>query len=126
IFYPGTEETKRSLVSFLTGITLHNVVISIAFAGLLLHQHLSKGKVFYYLVLFSSMAPLGALTGFFLERTFTGTAQLASIFTALVIGIFLHISTTIIFESSEKNHRYHISKLLSILTGLALAYILSN
>ncbi len=120
------ETQGNSLLFFLMGITLHNIPISIAFTGLLLHQHISKNKIVYYLVLFAVMAPLGALSGHLIEKVYSDISQLSTIFTALVIGIFLHISTTIIFESSEKNHRYHISKLLSILMGLALAYILST
>lgn len=123
IFNP---ESGKSLISFLMGITLHNIPISIAFTGLLLHQHISKNKIAGYLILFSLMAPMGASAGHLIEKVYSDMAQLSTIFTALVIGIFLHISTTIIFESSEKNHRYHISKLLSILMGLALAYILSS
>ncbi len=120
------ETDGASLISFLTGITLHNIPISIAFTGLLLHQQISKNKIIYYLLLFAAMAPIGALSGHLIEKVYSDINQLATIFTSLVIGIFLHISTTIIFESSEKNHRYHISKLLSILLGLALAYLLSN
>jgi zinc and cadmium transporter len=125
IFSAGDILENKSLVSFLAGITLHNIPISVAFTGLLLHQHISKNKIAFYLTLFSLMAPCGAFAGYLIEKTFPGVAQLSSIFTALVIGIFLHIATTIIFESSEKNHRYHISKLLSILLGLTLAWLMS-
>jgi zinc and cadmium transporter len=126
IFSAGDVLENRSLLSFLAGITLHNIPISVAFTGLLLHQHVSKSKIAYYLVLFSSTAPIGAFTGFLIEKSFPEVVQLSSVFTALVIGIFLHIATTIIFESSEKNHRYHIGKLLSILSGLILAYLISR
>ena len=111
--------------SFLMGICLHNIPISIAFAGLLVHQHINRNKIIGYLILLALMAPMGALTGCFLEQV-TGTMELLSaVFTALVVGIFLHIATTIIFESSEKNHRYHITKLLSILLGIAVAYLIT-
>lgn len=112
-------------VSFLTGVTLHNIPISIAFAGLLIHQQIAKNKIILYLLLLAAMAPLGALTGYFIELFFGSIEHLSIIFTAIVVGIFLHIATTIIFESSEKNHRYHITKLLSILLGVALAYMLT-
>ncbi|MBS1646541.1 MAG: ZIP family metal transporter [Bacteroidetes bacterium] len=109
---------NTNTLSFIMGITLHNLPISMAFTGLLLQQQIKQSKVFFYLLLFALMAPLGALlaysTGAYVPNP--------EIFTALVVGIFLHIATTIIFESSEKNHRYHISKLISILLGIALAY----
>ena len=39
---------------------------------------------------------------------------------AVVIGIFLHVSTTILFESSE-DHRFNVHKMMAIAVGLALA-----
>lgn len=112
-------------ISFLMGVTLHNIPISIAFAGLLIHQQIAKNKIILYLLLLAGMAPLGSLMGHFIEISFGSIEHLSVIFTAIVVGIFLHIATTIIFESSEKNHRYHITKLLSILLGVALAYALT-
>ena len=47
-----------------------------------------------------------------------------SIILAIVVGIFLHLSTTIIFETSE-NHKVNLIKLLSILSGFALAFFSS-
>lgn len=35
---------------------------------------------------------------------------------AIVIGIFLHISTTILFESGS-DHRFNLYKIVAILTG---------
>ena len=124
----GTFNPSQSngLMSFLMGITLHNIPISIAFAGLLVHQHIAKSKIVMYLSLLAVMAPAGALIGHLLQNTLGNVAHLSTIFTAIVVGIFLHIATTIIFESSEKNHRYHITKLLSILLGVALGYWLST
>ena len=40
---------------------------------------------------------------------------------AIVVGIFLHISTTIIFETSE-NHKFNLLKLVSILVGCSFAF----
>jgi hypothetical protein len=42
----------------------------------------------------------------------------------IVIGIFLHISTTIMFESSN-NHKYNFAKMASILLGSIVAYLIS-
>jgi hypothetical protein len=43
---------------------------------------------------------------------------------AIAIGMFLHISTTIIFESSE-GHKINFMKLLSIIIGFALGVAVS-
>jgi hypothetical protein len=44
---------------------------------------------------------------------------------AIVVGMFLHISTTIIFEASE-NHRFNLVKLLSIIVGVTLAILIGG
>jgi hypothetical protein len=43
--------------------------------------------------------------------------------TAVVIGILFHISSTIIFESSE-GHKFNIAKVSMIILGIGLAYFL--
>jgi hypothetical protein len=43
--------------------------------------------------------------------------------TAVVIGILFHISSTIIFESSE-GHKFNIAKVSMIVIGIALAYFI--
>ena len=43
---------------------------------------------------------------------------------ALVIGIFLHISTAILFETSEQ-HKYNFAKVLAMFCGIVLAYGMS-
>ena len=42
---------------------------------------------------------------------------------AVVVGMFLHISTTIIFETTE-NHKFNLMKLMSILVGCSLAMLM--
>ena len=63
------------------------------------------------------MAPLGTLLG---GAEMIGQFHRESL--AIVIGIFLHVSTTILFESSE-GHKFNAYKMLAIAAGLALAGI---
>ena len=72
-----------------------------------------------FLLLFSVMTPIGSLISEKLIFVKDYYIQIS----ALVIGIFLHISTTILFESSE-GHKFNISKLLVILVGIITAYII--
>lgn len=113
--------------SLVVGIVLHNIPISIAFTGMLLHAGFSKQKAIFYLIAFASMAPLGCmLTALLNQMNFSGFEDFLTISLAIVVGIFLHISTTIMFESSEKNHRYQFSKILAIVLGTAVAWFLSG
>ena len=43
--------------------------------------------------------------------------------TSLVIGVFLHISTVILFESSE-GHSFNLRKILVIILGILFAYFI--
>ncbi len=113
-------------ISFLTGITLHNIPVSIALCSMLLAQNISKKKLFLCLLLFSLMTPFGAFFGYLVEGGATTDGTFRRIILSLVIGIFLHIGTTILFEGSEKNHHYRLGKLISILLGAAAAWGLSQ
>jgi hypothetical protein len=41
----------------------------------------------------------------------------------MVIGVFLHISTTILFESSE-GHKFNLNKILAIIVAITIAYFI--
>jgi zinc and cadmium transporter len=108
------------------GLALHNIPITIAFVSLL-KEHESKKhlKKWVLLILFSIMAPLGYLSSYVLQtyglknyQVFSQTAF------ALVIGIFLHISTAILFETSE-HHKYNKTKVVMMAAGIILAYLIS-
>jgi len=64
------------------------------------------------------MTPLGSLTGEYVQ-IFT---HYKTEITAIIIGIFLHISTIILFETS-KDHRFNLLKFVAILVGMAVAYL---
>lgn len=114
---------EHSNHSLLLGIIFHNIPVTIALATFFIHSGFSKKISFFYIAIFSIMGPLGA----FLSHQLGGsiTENFAGFFEAtlaIVVGMFLHISTTILFESSE-GHRFNALKMFAILTGIALAII---
>lgn len=107
----------------LAGIVLHNIPIAIALMTMLIKSDISKSKAFLWLTIFALITPLGTFTGYAIEQNMIGT--LSTYFDkimAVVVGIFLHISTTILFESSE-NHRFNLIKFIVIILGACLALI---
>lgn len=103
--------------SLLYGIMLHHIPVAFALVSMLMASGVSKSKSFIYLFVFASMAPLGAFAGILFQESATGGFEnYYNNIMALVIGIFLHISTTILFESGS-DHRFNIYKLLAIITG---------
>ncbi len=107
------------------GIVVHNIPISLTLMSLFLHYGLTRTKAFIFLAIFSLMTPLGSLLGNFLERYITVSLEgLFNYVLAVVIGIFLHVSTSILFET-EENHRYNIQKFITVVVGLAIAFGIS-
>lgn len=103
----------------LWAIVIHKIPISIVLATFLLQSKLKQRYVFIFVLLFSLMSPLGVLAS---EKSSVFTHYHHEV-TAISIGIFLHISTVILFESS-KNHKFDYSKFIAIFLGMILALIL--
>lgn len=101
----------------LISIVVHNYPISIALLGMLLQSGMKKSSALGCLLLFAAMAPLGMFIS-----SVTGLAEYSRYLMAIVIGIFMHISTTILFET-EDHHRISKTKLCAVLVGLALGVI---
>lgn len=107
------------------GIVLHNIPIAITFVSMLLHLHVKRSTLFLMLFLFAAMTPLGMLAGMILsEQLLEHVEHFHTFALAMVVGIFLHISTTILFETSE-NHRFNRIKFAVILLGAGVALALS-
>lgn len=101
--------------NLLWAILVHKIPIAIVLTTFLIHTKYSKKTIFTFLFFFGIMSPLGVLLGD--KITFFSTY--ATEITALIIGIFLHISTIILFESSE-NHKFNLQKFTAILLGILL------
>ncbi len=130
IYQSGIIETHTQAVlstqeSLVFGITIHNIPIAIAFVTLLLEHKTSKLKTVLLLLGFALMAPLGCLISYVLNsvgvQNYDGFLKLSF---AVVIGIFLHISTAIMFETGE-NHKYNLAKIMSMIAGVFLAALIS-
>jgi zinc and cadmium transporter len=114
-------ELKNTL---LTGIIIHNIPISIVILSLFLHAELKKSSSVILLLIFALSAPAGTVTSYFMGEQFaTNMTHFFNIVLAVVVGIFLHISTTILFESEEL-HGFNLYKFLAIVLG-ALTAVLS-
>lgn len=122
-FLEGMPLAKGHQNQLLFGIGLHHIPASFALASVLVQNKISKKPIIALLILFSMMSPLGYL---FSEGLSNGSiGDLDKYFDRImgvVIGIFLHISTTILFESSV-DHHFNIRKLAAVLTGVTIALL---
>ena len=120
----GVPHAEDSTVhSLLGGIVLHHAPVAFALMSMLMDSGISKTKAIFMLVIFSLMAPLGGgITQFLSENMLANIGDHVDKIMAIVIGIFLHISTTILFESNE-DHKFNRLKLGVIVAGAVLAVI---
>jgi hypothetical protein len=111
---PLAEGNQNQLV---WGIALHHIPAAFALATV----KLSKSKTVSFVILFAIMAP----AGYFVSNALStgGIGNLQQYFNRImgvVIGIFLHISTTILFESSS-DHKFTVRKMVAVLLGVGMA-----
>lgn len=105
--------------NILFGILIHKIPITIILSIFLLNSKIKFVHAFIFMFLFSLMTPIGS----YLAENVHAIAQYYVPITAMVIGIFLHISTVILFESSE-GHKFNLRKLIVIVLGIAIAYFI--
>ncbi len=103
----------------LYGVVIHKIPIAVIISAFLLNSKMTNNKIIIFLSIFALMTPFGA----FLISQFTFFLDYIIQINAFVVGILLHVSTTILFESS-KNHQFNASKFAVILTGILIAYFL--
>lgn len=103
----------------LHGVVIHKIPVAAILSSFLLHSKVGKPKLFLFLIIFGIMTPLGS----WIHSTFGELESYAIYINSVVIGIFLHVSTTILFEAS-KNHSFNVSKLAVVIIGILLAYFL--
>ena len=101
------------------GIAIHHFPIAIILTLFFINAELKKLPLFLFMLTFAIMTPLGTLVATNIPFINNYYSQI----TAVVIGILFHISSTIIFESSE-GHKFNIAKISMIVFGIALAYFI--
>ena len=109
--------------SLISGIMIHKIPIAIVLAGLL-KQQFSTLRSLVFLSIFALTLPLGSLASISIAEVVSNTAQYEHIVLAIVVGIMLHVSTTILYESDEA-HKFNFQKVLSILLGFIIAFFTS-
>jgi zinc and cadmium transporter len=122
-FLEGMPLAKEQHNELIFGISLHHIPAAFALASILLQNHFKKSSIVFYLLVFAIMAPLGFYVSVGLSNgTIGGLDAYFNKIMGIVIGIFLHISTTILFESSA-DHKINTRKMMAVLLGIGVALI---
>ena len=107
----------------LFGILMHKLPAAFSLAVLLRASDYSRRFTWGALFLFACLSPLGTLVG----AVFSFSHIWIDRILALVVGSFLHISTTILFEADGKrSHSISPRKFLVIVSGMILAWLTTH
>lgn len=101
------------------GIAIHHLPIAIILTLFFINAKLNSKAIFAFMLTFAVMTPLGTVISDYLPILNDYYTEI----TAVVIGILFHISSTIIFESSE-GHKFNVAKVSMIILGVVLAYFI--
>ena len=101
-------------IAFVAGVLMHKMPMAIALATVLRRSEVPAVRSWTMLVLFALAAPAGIITGSLCGDRLGELFLTRSL--AIAIGMLLHISTTIIFESTP-DHRFNAKRFLTVLAG---------
>ncbi|MCF6181328.1 ZIP family metal transporter [Lutibacter sp.] len=102
----------------LWAIVVHKIPVAIILGTFFVKSSIPKIQAILFLLVFALMSPLGSFIG----ENSQFLLRYKSEIMAIIIGIFLHISTIILFESS-KDHKFNLLKFIAILIGMAVAFL---
>lgn len=114
-FSEGLPLSNRENNLLLWSILTHKIPVGIILTTFLLAKKYSKWQCFLWVGLFSLMSPLGV----FLSDEINFISQYHREITAFNVGIFLHVSTIILFESTD-NHNFSWIKFVATLLGMGV------
>lgn len=122
-FLEGMPLAKDHHNELIFGIALHHIPAAFALASILMQNHFKTTGLILTIAVFALMAPLGFFVSHGISTgSIGGIEQYFNKMMGIVIGIFLHISTTILFESSVE-HKVTKRKLVAVLLGITVALI---
>lgn len=113
---------NTSFYSLLFGIIIHEIPAAFALISILKGIHLSNTSLRNISLIYGSMALLGSALSLYLKNSIQ--EEFFDYFMAFVIGTFLHISTTILFENSEQHH-FTKQKIIAVILGIGVASLIS-
>jgi zinc transporter ZupT len=107
----------------LFGIVLHKLPAAFALGLLLQGSDYPRRVIWGCLLVFGLLSPLGSVVGELVSIDPVWRVRIL----AIVVGSFLHISTTILFEADgSRGHGISLRKFVVIVLGMAVAYFTAH
>ncbi len=117
---PAVGPMSQNFYAVVVGVALHHMPAAFALATLLRLRFGSFRRVWVWLLVFALASPVGIIVSNYVVLAKLLEGGLYAALLGLVAGNFLHVSTTILFETSPE-HRLNWPKMGATLAGLLLA-----
>jgi zinc transporter ZupT len=121
--HPVSSGIHNHAGGILFGIILHKIPAALALMVIVSAYSKKTIVAMIYLIAFSLCSPLGLITATIIGEYHVFSIKEMSWLYALVSGSFLHISTTIFFESNPQ-HKLKVAKLLIVFLGAMMAILI--
>jgi|688.fasta_scaffold07252_13 zinc transporter ZupT len=116
-------QNQITMPSIFLGVAAHKIPEALTLSILLLSAGFSKQKAWLLLLAFAFISPLsGILASVFGQKFYFISSMLTNII-PFVIGAFLHIATTILYESGTRKHELSRQKVMAVVIGLGFALL---
>lgn len=109
--------TMEAINPVLLGVFIHKIPIASIIYIAFREKGFSIYSSFLIIIIFGFMTPLGT----FISNNFTEIQQFSTQINAIVVGVFLHIGTSILFENSPE-HKFNLPKITIIIFTTLLVY----
>jgi zinc and cadmium transporter len=113
-------QNAETLPSIFFGVAAHKIPEAITLSSMLLASNTKTNK-WMLVSLFALVSPISGIMAMYYGQKFYFISNLLVYIIPVVIGAFLHISTTILYESGTKRHELSRQKVMAVLLGLGFA-----
>jgi zinc and cadmium transporter len=112
---------SETLPALFLGVAAHKAPEALTLMSVVIASPISRNKKISVLLQFALITPIAGILAYYYGRQFAFVSNLLNYLVPIVIGAFIQIATTILFESGAKHHELHTKKIIAIVLGVLLA-----
>lgn len=112
-----------TLPSLYLAVALHKLPEAMLITSLVYFSSKKKSKAWPALILFAMITPVAGLLTSYLGNAYDGVEAFVHLCIPVIAGAFIHIATTIFFESGTKTHDMNWKKWTATVSGIVLALL---
>lgn len=113
-------QANSTMPSLFLAIAAHKIPEAITLTSLLLMSNIKKNRI-YFILLFALASPISGILAMYFGQKYFFISNYLIYIIPIVAGAFLHISTTILYESGTKHHQLSRQKVIAVILGVSFA-----